>query len=147
MTFTVERITRAHLAEVAELERLCFHDPWSERSLELLLGSDAVGYVCVSEGRVLAYGGMMLVPDEGQITNIATHPDVRRMGMGRAVVEALIDDAKKRGLEQLSLEVRVSNTAAVALYEDLGFGTAGRRKSFYRKPTEDAWVMIKALSI
>lgn len=137
------RIERTHLSEVAELEALCFSEPWSEKSLELLLGETATGFVCVREGRVLAYGGMLIVPDEGQITNVAVHPDARRGGLGRAIVDAMIDEARARGLEQISLEVRVSNLAAIALYERAGFTVEGRRKGFYRRPVEDALVMLK----
>ncbi len=139
------RIERAHLSQIAELEALCFSEPWSEKSLELLLGESATGFVCVSEGRVLAYGGMLIAPDEGQITNVAVHPDARREGLGRAIVDALIEEALERGLEQVSLEVRVSNLAAIALYERAGFTVEGKRKSFYRRPTEDALIMLKSI--
>ena len=141
----VERICAAHLFEVAEIERLCFAEPWSEQALELLLSEDAVGYACVRDGHVLAYGGMLIAPFEGQITNVAVHPEARRQGLGRRVTEALICDAEERGLEQIALEVRASNAAAIALYESLGFAVAGRRKNFYRRPAEDALVMVKAL--
>ena len=139
------RIERAHLSQIAELEALCFSDPWSEKSLELLLGELATGFVCVREGRVLAYGGMLIAPDEGQITNVAVHPDARRGGLGRAIVDALIEDAYARGLEQISLEVRESNHAAITLYERTGFAVAGKRKNFYRRPTEDALIMLKSI--
>ena len=136
------RIERAHLSQIAELEALCFSEPWSEKSLELLLGELATGFACIREGHVLAYGGMLIAPDEGQITNVAVHPDARRGGLGRAIVDALIEEALERGLEQISLEVRESNLAAVTLYEKAGFTVAGKRKNFYRRPTEDALVML-----
>ena len=117
----VETLTAAHLAQVAELEQLCFADPWSEKALELLLGDGAYGAVCLQEGRVMAYGGVLWAPFEGQITNIATHPTARRCGMGAAVLEHLIAVAIERGCEQLSLEARVSNTPAISLYERYGF--------------------------
>ncbi len=139
---SVCRITRAHLAAVAELERLCFSSPWSENALELLLGELGVGVICLEEDMVVAYGGMLLVPGEGQITNIATHPNYRRRGYGRAVTEALLCIARERQLEQVSLEVRVSNQSAIALYEGLGFTAAGLRRGFYQNPKEDAKVMI-----
>lgn len=142
---TVERIGREHLGQVAELERLSFAEPWSEKSLELLLGDLATGFVCVGDGRVLGYGGMMIAPDEGQITNVAVDPNARRQGLGRMIVDALTEEARTRGLEQISLEVRVSNQAAITLYERTGFEVAGRRKSFYRRPTEDALVMLKKI--
>ena len=137
------RIQKEHLAAVAEIERLCFSQPWSESALELLLGESGVGVVCLVGDTVVAYGGMMLDPWEGQITNIATHPEHRRCGCGKAVTEALLKEAAARNAEQVSLEVRASNAGAIALYEGLGFETAGRRKGFYQNPREDALVMIK----
>ncbi len=142
---TVERIERDDFAAVAEIERLCFAEPWSEKALELLLGELATGFVCRRDGHILAYGGMLIAPDEGQITNVAVHPDAHRQGLGRMIVDALTEEARARGLEQISLEVRVSNQAAITLYERTGFEVAGRRKSFYRRPTEDALVMLKKI--
>ena len=142
---TVYRLQKEHLASVAEMERACFSQPWSEKALELLLGDDGVGFVCLAEGAVTAYGGMMLNPWEGQVTNIATHPSYRRQGYGKAVTEALLKEAEAKGAEQVSLEVRVSNAGAIALYEGLGFEAVGRRKGFYQNPREDALVMIKTL--
>ena len=141
----VETLTAAHLAQVAELEQLCFADPWSEKALELLLGDGAYGAVCLQEGRVMAYGGVLWAPFEGQITNIATHPNARRCGMGAAVLEHLIAVAIERGCEQLSLEARVSNTPAISLYERYGFEKMGLRRGFYKHPTEDAYVMCLSL--
>lgn len=135
-----------HLDGVAELERLCFGEPWSIHALELLLTPEATGAVCLLEGRVVAYGGMLFAPGEGQITNVAVHPDFRRRGCAGAVLRALIAEASEReDCEQISLEVRESNGAAIALYRQNGFLTVGRRRRFYRNPVEDALVMIKNL--
>ena len=142
---TVEKITAAHLSAVAVLETLCFADPWSEKALELLLTDGAYGAVCLADGHIVAYGGILWAPDEGQITNIATHPDHRRCGMGAAVLEHLIAVARSRGCEQLSLEARVSNVPAIALYERYGFVKMGLRRGFYKHPTEDAFVMCLQL--
>lgn len=142
---TVEKITAAHLSAVAALETLCFADPWSEKALELLLADGAYGAVCLQDGHIVAYGGILWAPDEGQITNIATHPDHRRCGMGAAVLEHLIDVARSRGCDQLSLEARVSNVPAIALYERYGFVKMGLRRGFYKHPTEDAFVMCLQL--
>lgn len=141
----VEKLTDTHLSAVAELEALCFADPWSEKALELLLTDGAYGAVCLQDGRVMAYGGVLWAPDEGQITNIATHPDARRCGMGAAILEHLIAEATLRGCEQLSLEARVSNTPAIALYERYGFLKMGLRRGFYKHPVEDAHVMCLSL--
>ena len=138
-----EKLTEKTLDGVAELEKLCFSQPWSKSSLELLTKEGiGVGMVCSKDGKVCAYGGMMCAVDEGQITNIATHPDFRRQGYGKAIVESLIKYAKYNGLDSISLEVRESNQAAISLYTKLGFKIEGKRKDFYRKPTEAALVMI-----
>ncbi len=142
--FVIKKVEKKDIHGVAELEKLCFCCPWSEEALELLLGESAVGFCAVDElGTVLAYGGMMCVLDEGEITNIATHPSARRMGLGRAVVSALLEYGKAHGLVSFSLEVRESNSAAISLYESLGFERVGIRKNFYTKPTENAVIMIK----
>lgn len=134
-----------HLAAVAELEKAVFAEPWSEKALELLVTPQATGVVAVCEGEVLAYGGMLIAVDEGQISNIAVRGDQRRRGLGRAILCALTDEARARNLVQISLEARVSNAAAIGLYESMGFETLGVRKKFYRHPTEDALVMVKTL--
>lgn len=139
----------AHLEGAAELEKLCFSNPWSANSLELLTNDGiGVGYLCTASAApntqpvVTAYGGMLITVDEGQITNIAVHPDYRRMGYGNAILRSLLRHAKDAKLESVSLEVRASNTAAIKLYEAAGFVEMGRRKGFYQKPTEDALVMV-----
>lgn len=143
----VTKLQREHLREVAELERLCFAEPWSAHALELLLGEDAVGAVCLFEGRVVAYGGMIYSLDEGQITNIAVHPDARRQGCGRAILHHLLQTAQRREIENVFLEVRVSNVGAIALYEEAGFASVGLRKGFYRSPREDGLVMKKTVNV
>ena len=141
----INRLTDSELAAVAELESLCFCEPWSASALKLLTAPDAVGFVCMEDGRAVSYGGMIYTPFEGQITNIAVAPDKRRCGYGRAIVLALIRDAEARDLEQIALEVRASNEPAIALYKAFGFFEAGRRKHFYKSPAEDALVMLKPL--
>lgn len=132
----------------AALEKLCFAAPWSADSLELLTREGiGVGYVCSQKippaetPTVVAYGGMVIAVDEGQITNIAVHPDHRGQGYGLAVTQALIKHAKASRLANITLEVRASNTPAIALYRKLGFAEVGRRKNFYTRPTEDALIM------
>ena len=138
-----ERLSARTLDGAAELEKLCFSQPWSKSSLELLTKEGiGVGMTCSCDGKICAYGGMIIAVDEGQITNIATHPDYRRRGYGRAIVEALIKYAKNNRLDSISLEVRESNRAAIDLYSKLGFKVEGKRKDFYTKPTENALIMI-----
>lgn len=133
---------KKHIAGAARLEKLCFSEPWSEKSLEMLLFSGAVGFVVEVDGTVAAYGGMLTVLDEGQVTNVAVDPIYRRRGFGREIVRAFIDYAAENGIVSISLEVRESNQAAIALYESFGFSRCGLRKNFYRDPTESAIVMV-----
>ena len=143
---TVEKLCSEHLPEVAEVEALSFADPWSEKALALFTTNEAYGAVCLQNGRVMAYGGILWAPDEGQIINIATHPEARRCGMGAAILTHLIEVARARGCEQLSLEARVSNTPAISLYERFGFVKMGVRRGFYKNPREDALVMCLQLT-
>ena len=136
-----------HLDGVAEIERLCFSEPWSQTALSLLLQEANLGVVALNEcGTPIGYGGLLTVLDEGQITNIAVHPKARRMGVGKAILERLICESSVRCIRELSLEVRQSNFPAKALYESHGFVTVGVRKNFYRHPTEDGLVMILSLT-
>ena len=136
-------LTNEHLASVASLEQMCFSEPWSEAALSLLCREGGVGVV-VPDGEsetAKAYGGMTVVLDEGSITNIAVRPDVRRQGLGRAVVEALLERSRSLGVTDVYLEVRLSNEPAIALYRSLGFEVVGTRKNFYKQPNEDAYTM------
>ena len=135
-------MNESHLEDVAELERLSFAEPWSRDALTLLLREGGFGVVACADGHAVAYGGMTHVLDEGSVTNIATHPDYRRQGLGEAVTRRMLAEAQARGLSAVFLEVRESNTAARLLYEKLGFHVCGVRKNFYRKPTESALQMI-----
>ena len=137
----IVRVTPALLAGLAELERLTFTHPWSAQALELLCGESAFGFAALCDGAVVAYGGMLTVLDEGQITNVATHQDHRRKGLAGQVVAALLTEARARGIAFVTLEVRESNATAIHLYEKFGFATVGRRPRFYTGPTEAALLM------
>lgn len=139
------RLTAQMLGGAAGLEARCFAEPWSEKSLELLLGERGVGFAVLVEGEVAAYGGMITVLDEGQITNIAVAPEHRRKGLGREILHALENYASRNGISFMSLEVRASNAAARSLYTSQGWNEVGLRKNFYKLPAEDAVVMTKEL--
>ena len=135
-----------HVTQVAALERLCFADPWSEKSIASELNNPlALWLVAVEEEEVVGYIGSQTVPDESDMMNVAVHPDHRRRGIAEALVTALCDALKERGSVSLTLEVRSSNEPAKALYEKLGFGLAGRRPNYYRNPKEDALILRKML--
>ena len=137
----IRLVTKGDLAHIAEIERLSFSEPWSEASLELLLRDGNFGIAAVSDGQVVAYVGVISAPPEGEITNVATHPDYRRRGLADAVIEALKEEARRRGIDTLYLEVRRSNTAAQKLYEKQGFEAIGERRGFYSNPKENALLM------
>ncbi len=135
-----------HIPEVAVLEKLCFSSPWSAQSLELLTKEGiGMGVVYIEDGKVVAYGGMLCVVDQGQITNIAVHPDYRRKGIGRAITGALLKHAMDEKFEEVTLEVRKSNEAAQAMYRGMGFRAIATRPGFYSKPVEDAVIMTAYL--
>lgn len=140
----VVRACREHLAEIVLIESLCFSDPWSEKALELLLSDSCVAFVALDGGRVAAYGGMMHVLDEGQVINIATHPDCRRRGLAREILNALYGSARELGLREMFLEVREQNEPARALYRSDGWVELGVRKNFYSHPVDNAVIMQKS---
>ena len=142
--FHITRLEDCHLSQAAELERLCFTQPWSESSLAILTQQNGVGIAALTDGgKLVGYCGMLTVLDEGQITNVAVHPEFRRMGIGTALLNRLLEEANALGVTQISLEVRESNVAAKALYLRHGFTAAGVRKRFYSHPTEDGLVMVR----
>ena len=140
---SVTDMEQRHVTDVAELENIIFSSPWSEKSLaECVGGKNTLFLVCEKDGRTVGYVGCYTVCDDAAITNVAVHPDHRRQGIAKALVKALISRASERGCAQVSLEVRVSNASAIALYEKLGFRSVGIRRGFYSKPREDALIMI-----
>lgn len=137
----IEVMTREHIADIAELEKQCFSSPWSESSLiDQLNISTAYFVVATKDNMLLGYAGMHCVVCEAYIDNIAVNPDFRNAGIGSKLIEALVAEAKRRGAEFISLEVRESNAAA-RLYEKHGFSVVGKRKDFYSAPKEDALIM------
>ena len=146
--YIVLHADRRHFEEIARLEDVCFSQPWS---LEGLLDSFRLGTrffaAETADGLVAGYIGVSSVLDEGYITNIAVFPEYRRKGIGESLLKAVFNFAGEKGLRFVSLEVRPSNTAAIALYEKNGFTAEGNRKNFYRDPVEDALIMTKRFSL
>lgn len=135
---------KTHIGEVVSIERVCFTSPWSYESIEEELKNPNAYYIVyISEQKIVGYAGMYSVCLEGYINNIAVLPEFRGRGIAKRLLDNLIDYSVLNKLEFLSLEVRVSNKAAISLYHLKGFEDAGRRCSFYSKPKEDALIMTK----
>lgn len=133
-----------HVLQVAQLEKLCFSDPWSENSVASELENELACWLIAEEnGTVAGYIGSQTVLDETDMMNVAVHPDHRRRGIAEALVMALVGELKERGSRCLTLEVRASNDPARALYGKLGFSQIGLRKNYYRNPREDALILRK----
>lgn len=140
------KMDETHVSAIAEIEKLCFSDPWSENSISGELNSRlSYWLVAVQEGVLLGYIGSQSVLGESDMMNVAVHPDHRRKGVAEMLILQLMQDLKQRENLNLSLEVRASNMPAITLYEKLGFDTVGRRPNYYRHPKEDALIMKKAL--
>ena len=138
----IERMNAAHVPQIAELEKICFNDPWSERSIASELSSRISLWLVALDGdRVVGYVGSQSVLGEADMMNIAVHPDYRRQGIAEKLVLSLVDAQKEKGNYCLTLEVRASNEPAKALYGKLGFTQVGLRKNYYRKPKEDACIL------
>ncbi|MBE6982682.1 MAG: ribosomal-protein-alanine N-acetyltransferase [Ruminococcaceae bacterium] len=134
----------AHIPAVARLERDNFSMPWSENVLQMELNNPlSLWLVAIDDGQVIGYVGSQIVPDEADMMNLAVCDAYRRQGVGHGLVCALLSALKARGVRSLTLEVRVSNAPACALYESLGFMVVGRRPSYYQKPKEDALILRK----
>lgn len=144
MNKVIEELKPHHAADCAEIEKACFSEPWSKSEIEkLCTNSMAVYFVCLVDNRVVGYGGMYQVLDEGQINNIGVLIEYRRQGIADALIKSLVDYGRSSGLSRLILEVRASNLSAIALYEKNGFENIGIRKDFYSLPREDAIIMEK----
>ena len=142
----IVKMDETHVAPIAELEKICFSDPWSENSIAYELTSRlSYWLVAVEDGQVVGYIGSQSVLGESDMMNVAVHPEHRRKGIAEALVQALCKDLRERENVCLTLEVRVSNAPAIGLYEKLGFTQVGRRPNYYRNPKEDALILRKAL--
>lgn len=131
---------------IAELEKLCFSDPWSENSIASEL-DNRLSYWLVAEvdGKIAGYVGSQSVLDAADMMNLAVSPDYRQQGIGQALVNSLVHHLQENHVIALLLEVRVSNAPAIRLYEKLGFVQVGRRPKYYHNPREDALILRKEL--
>jgi len=141
---TVEPMKPEHISQIAEIESRCFSMPWTEKSLSDELGNENAHFLAaVFDGNIIGYVGVIEICGEADITNVAVLPEYRGRGIARRLLARLIEAGKERALATITLEVRVSNTPAINLYQSFDFKPVGRRKNFYSHPTEDADLMTR----
>lgn len=128
--------------DIANIENNSFSTPWSEKAIRESMDAGTIFYVACLNDKIVGYMGLSKIVGEGYVTNIAVLPEYRRLGIGEKILGYVIDNTKAE-LEFISLEVRVSNIAAISLYEKFGFERTGLRKRFYTNPQEDAIIMTK----
>ena len=135
-----------HLDRLEQLERMCFSRPWSKKMLAEELDNQCAAFLVAVEPeteKAVGYAGLLVVADEGYITNVAVDPSCRRQGVAAQLLLVFDNFAKGNHLAFLTLEVRPSNAAAIALYEGFGFREVGRRRNYYDLPKEDALILTK----
>lgn len=147
--YAIRPACAADVDEVAAIERLAFSDPWSRAAFAGLLANPAVLFVVArhrhADASLLGYTVVWFAADESEIGNLAVAPAARGRGVGAALLDTALDEAVRRGAASTYLEVRESNVAARRLYASRGFTAVGRRRRYYRNPTEDALVLHRPI--
>ena len=133
------------LDQVMEIEEESFSIPWTANGFfTFLIREDALFLVSEVDNKINGYIGLICAPPEGDITNVAVRSSERNKGIGKALVSEMISRAHEKGVDDIFLEVRVSNVPAIRLYEAYGFENMGIRKNYYERPTEDAFIMKRS---
>ena len=143
----VRRMEMHDLGRVMEIEHQSYTMPWTDATFRgLLRRADADLFVAeTAEGALAGYAVAWSVLDQGELGNVAVAPEWRHRGIAHHLLDAVIRRANERGVKELFLEVRVSNSTARQLYLSYGFRDVGRRRNYYMEPVEDALVMRKDL--
>jgi len=143
----LRRMELDDLPTIVELEHLIFPDPWSEDNFrhEITQNQFCLALVAEWQREIVGYVISWLLGDEIRIANIAVSPLYRRLGIGKILLNTILDEGWQHGGRRAFLEVRRSNLAAIALYQKYGFRKVGVRKKYYRNG-EDAILMEKQLS-
>ena len=166
MSYTIRRMREEDIPQVVEIEKIAFSRPWTKSIFKAVLllpyaayyvavedgetGADAVNTVLTGQesaefvpGKIVGVCGVKKIFEEGDISNVAVHPDYRGRGISRKMLEVLMREACEDGVQAFTLEVRAGNEIAVNLYGSLGFCTEGIRPRFYEDPVEDGLIMWK----
>jgi ribosomal-protein-alanine N-acetyltransferase len=143
MSVEIRRMTLEDIPSVVALDALSFSLPWPEKSFRFELTENPASrcWVAEQDGRIVGMLVAWLLVEEAHIATIATHPDHRRQGIARKLLEYALRYMSKEGAVTSFLEVRESNIAAQELYRKFGYETVGRRKRYYKDTDEDAILM------
>jgi [ribosomal protein S18]-alanine N-acetyltransferase len=143
LAIDLQPMRRRHIPQVLEIERRVYPRPWTMTLFlsEIVQRSTRFYIVARVRRRVVGYAGLMVFGDEAHVTNIAVDPDVHRRKVASRLLFAVITEARRRGATACTLEVRVANHAAQALYHQFGFAPVGIRKNYYAETGEDALIM------
>ncbi|MBQ2842353.1 MAG: ribosomal protein S18-alanine N-acetyltransferase [Clostridia bacterium] len=143
MEFILKKMTEEHISQIAEIEKNCFSEPWSEDAIAEELEYENSHFLVAEADDVVGYIGVQEICGEAYITSVAVSAEYRKSGIGRALIKAACEGARSRNCEFITLEVRESNSAAISLYESENFKRAGLRKNFYSSPTENGIIYTK----
>ena len=142
MEIVIRKLQESDVESLAAIEAASFSMPWSAKDFRDLIFREYCLYmVAEADGEVVGCAGLTNSCNEGNIDNVVVAERFRGQGVGRKLLEVLLAEAEAQGMEAFTLEVRVSNAAAIHLYEKMGFVSEGIRPKFYEKPTEDAMIM------
>lgn len=142
MAIEIRYLKKEDSDALARIEKASFSMPWSKEDFEALLTRDYCTYlVCIIDGQIVGSCGMTDICHEGNIDNVVVAEEFRGRGLATMMLEKLINIGEENGVTAFTLEVRVSNTAAIHVYEKLGFVSEGIRPGFYEHPIEDAYIM------
>ena len=137
-------MNETHIPAIAEMEKLCFSDPWSVNSITAELNNALSLWIVAMDGaKLVGYVGSQSVLGWSDMMNLAVLPEYRRQGVGEALVTNLIEKLQEKKNTCLTLEVRASNAPAISLYQKMGFVQVGRRPNYYHNPKEDALILRK----
>ena len=144
MEIKIQRMQKSDVDNVINIEERAYGEHhWSKESFLNELSNDLARYYAAfdTDGNLVGYAGCWQILEEVHITNIAVSPDFRRKKIGERLLRKIIDDCYANKAKYITLEVRVSNNAAIKLYEKYGFKSLGTRKGYYQNNNEDALIM------
>lgn len=141
MDILIRKINKQDATAVSLIEKECFSVPWNEKNILSEIELPETYFIIAECGEtIVGYGSMRCTKETSDINNIAVKSEFRKKGIGKSLLEGLIDESKSRGIDEMFLEVRSSNIPAISLYKSMGFKEIHIRKNYYSKPTENAIV-------